>query len=257
MTKKTIKISESQLQRIIKESVETVLSEKKTDNFPKLNELYENTFNNSKPIPLSETNAKRLVDRHSKSGYAIISACRGGADFGLKPNNQQEKEKLATINKERTRELLNLIKKTGFSYTPSYGGFIENEGTPDAEEVFERSFIVYAEKKDGSVDMQGLKKFAIDMCKKFNQDSVLVKEPDQAPRYYDKTSKVDMEFSDDAAFNDVSQTYFTDLHKNTGTKIGKNGSPTRFSFIESYIAPTPQCFSERHLRHLKGEIFVD
>ena len=256
MLQNKFNLSESKLDRIITESVNKVVSEKNVG-FPMLNEIYSNTFNFSKPIPLTETNAKRMLDRHSQNGYAIISACRGGSDFGLNASNPQQKEKLAVINKKRTQELLDCIRQSGFSYTPSYGGFIENQGTENEEEVFERSFIVYANKKNGETDVQGLKEFAVQMCNKFNQDSVLFKAPDEPARYLDKNADVDMEFGDDVAFNDTAQAYFIDLHKNTARKIEKGGKPTRFSFVESYIAATPQCYSERHLRHLKGEVFVD
>ena len=66
-----------------------------------------------------------------------------------------------------------------------------------------------------------------------------------------------MEFSGNTSFNDFSQEYFTDLHKNTD-KYAKdnNRKPTRFSYVESYINPAPQCYSERHIRSLNGEIFL-
>ena len=222
---------------------------------PMLNEIYQETRNDSYPISLNETNAKRLIDRHTANGYAIISACRGGNDFGL-GDSQRDKDRLAQINKERMRELIADIQKAGFSYTLSYGGFIENKGTENEEGVYERSVIVYAEKRDGSVDMNGLKDFAIAECKKFNQDNVLVVMPNEKPKYINQKGGIDFELDGQATFNDISQTYFTDLHKNTQDKIKQGSKPTRFSFNESLIAPIPQCYSERHVRSLKGEVFL-
>ena len=148
---------------------------------------------------------------------------------------------MAQINKERILNLIKQIKETGYSYTPVYGGFIENKGTPDEENVYERSFIVYNHDRKGNVgDFEKLKTLAIKWCNEFNQDSVLVKEPGQPPRYLTKTGDVDMEFTGDTAFNDYAQEYFTDLHKNTHKYKDEDGrTPTRFS--SKICKETPSC----------------
>lgn len=245
MNKKLI-ITEHQFNRLCKEM----------QNYPSLKEIYEGNGNESEMIKLSEANAKRLIDRHSQNGYAIISACRGKYEFGL-GNAEQDTNRLNQINAQRIKELVSDIQKQGFSYTLSYGGFIENQGTEEEENVYERSVIVYAEKMDGSAaSPKELFGFAIAECKKFNQDSVLVKLPNENPKYFRKDGSVDYEFTGDIAFNDITKQYFTDLHKNTEQKIKNNTRPTRFSFTESYIAPKPQCYSESHVRTLKGEKFL-
>lgn len=176
-----------------------------------LNECYgENTSNKADLVSLNEVNARSLIDRHSKEGYVIVSPCRGGDDFGLDVNDKHQKEKLNQINRERIKELIDLIKSSGYSYTPVYGGFIENKGTEHEENVYERSFIIYNHYKDGTV----------------------------------------------GAFNDLSQEYFTDLHKNTQKTMKDGSSPTRFSFLESYINPAPQCYGERVKRSYLGEVFL-
>lgn len=253
MNKKII-VSESQLKKEINKQSEQAI--KSLNAQPSLNEIYENTNNRSRLISVNETNAKRLLDRHSNVGYAIVSACRGFSDFGLDDNNPADAEKLNQINKERTRNMISLISSIGFSYTISYGGFIENQGTEDEESVYEISCIIYANRKDGSIDVVGMRNLALEICEKYNQDCVLVKMPNGKPQYLTKDGNVDMEFDGGVAFNDIMQTYFTDLHKNTQKKIAPNSKPTRFSFLESYIAPKPQCYSESHIRSLKGEIFL-
>ena len=222
-----------------------------------LHEIRE-TENNAPMVSLNEINAKSLIDRHTKDGYVIISPCRGGADFGIDTNNPKDKEKLASINNERIKELIELIKDSGFSYTPVYGGFIENVGTPQEENVYERSFVVYPFDRKGVLqDFADLKDFAIAMANRFNQDSVLVCEPNGTPAYINKSGEVDFELGNNVEFNDLSQTYFTDLHKNTD-KFGNisNRKSTRFSFTECYINPAPQCYSERYSRDMSGEIFL-
>lgn len=244
----------------MKETKDSISLMKRMGDYPK-NFLHEtrDTFNNAPMVSINEVNAKSMIDRHSKDGYIIISPCRGGADFGLNTNNPMEKQKLAQINKERILNLIKQIKESGYSYTPVYGGFIENKGTPDEENVYERSFIVYNHDRKGNVgDFEKLKTMALKWCKEFNQDSVLVKEPGQPPRYLTKTGDVDMEFTGDTAFNDYAQEYFTDLHKNTHKYKDEDGrTPTRFSFTEAYINPQPQCLSEAHSRFLSNEVFLE
>lgn len=223
----------------------------------KIPSFYEGTNNRSLPVPLSETNAQRLINRHSDNGYIIISACRGWSDFGLDPDNLADKETLNYKNKIRTKSLQNDIQSFGFSYTPCYGGFVENLGTENEDTVYEKSFIVYARKKDGSVDFDLLKRFGLDMCDKYNQDSVLIKTPGDMPAYYNRNGGIECQFDGDIAFNDITKTYFTDLYKNTQKGIRNGSKPTRFSFTETFIAPKPQCYSEGHIRFMRGEIFLN
>lgn len=223
-----------------------------------LTECYsEKTNNKADLVSLNETNAKRLIDRHTADGYVIISPCRGGSDFGLDPKDPKQKQKLADINNKRVKELVDILKKTDFSYTPTYGGFIENQGKPNEENVYERSFVVYNHHKDGSVgDFEELRKFALDMAKKYNQDSVLIKAPNSNPQYVKQDGEIDFGFDGDVAFNDLSQEFFTDLHKNSHKTMRDSSKPTRFSFLESYINPAPQCYGERISRARMGEIFL-
>ena len=223
-----------------------------------LNECYsEKTNNRADLVSLNEVNARSLIDRHTADGYVIISPCRGGADFGLDPNDPRQKEMLADINHKRVKEFVNILKQTDFSYTPVYGGFIENKGKENEENVYERSFVVYNHHKDGSVgDFEELRQFALDMARKYNQDSVLIQEPNGKPQYVKQDGEVDFGFDGDIAFNDLSQEYFTDLHKNSHKTMGDDSRPTRFSFLESYINPAPQCYGERFRRDMNGEIFL-
>jgi len=211
--------------------------------------------NNTHLRSINETNAKRFLERHTNSGYVIISACRGSRDFNLDVTIPQQLNKLNQLNNQRTKELLSDIKKKGFTYTPCFGGFIENKGLENEQEVYEQSFIIYPYKRDESYNFQELKDFAIEMCNKYDQNSVLIKAPTDKPLYYNKNGDVDDEMGNDVTFNDITQTYFTDLNKNTTNKIKSDSTPTRFTFTETYIPLLPQSYSEGHIRYLKGEIF--
>ena len=243
----------------IKEQFLSIIQENK--NVKENNFLWEfrpYTTNNGKLVSINEVNVKSMLDRHSENGFIAISPCRGYADFDIDPSEPDAQQKLAEINNKRIKECISLIKASGFSYTPVYGGFIENKGTDDEQNVYERSFIIYNNKKSGEVpDFKELYDFGIELARKYNQDSVLVKAPGEPPRYITQNGDVDMEFSGKTSFNDLSQEYFTDMHKNTD-KFGNisNRRPTRFSYVESYINPAPQCLNEAHVRALNGEIFI-
>ncbi|MCD8207161.1 MAG: DUF3293 domain-containing protein [Bacteroidales bacterium] len=212
------------------------------------------TFNKAPLVSINETNAKRLLDRHTQNGYIAISPCRGFTDFGLDSEKPGDVDKLRHINRQRVQDCIAKIKASGFSYTPAYGGSIENAGTENEEEVFERTFIVYpTDKKGNPRPFEDLKKLAIRLANEYNQDDVLVVAPGEPPTYYKKDGSKGDVLGTNVSFNDLSQIYFTDLHKNTG-KTQLTGKPTRFSYTECYINPGPECLSEAHCRYLQGEV---
>lgn len=235
------------IDKIVKESIHNFLKEYRKD-----------TFNKANLVSINEINAKTLISRHSYSGYIVISPCRGGDDFKDNINpNQSSAEQIAAINNKRINEMINIIKKSGYSYTPVYGGFVENLGSYNEANVYERSFVIYNHDKNGKVgDFKNLYNLGISLAKKFNQDSFLCQAPNDNPKYITQNGNVDMEFDNNKlSFNDVSQEYFTDLHKNTDKyKDASNRTPTRFSYTECYINPSPQCLSESHVRHMNNEV---
>lgn len=248
-------------QEIVKCFYQNILNERKErscgwNNF--LNEFRPHTTNNGSMVSINELNAKSLIDRHSESGYIIVSPCRGYSDFDLDSNDPRSKEELARINNERIKEMIDKIKATNYSYTPTYGGFIENQGTPQEENVYERSFIIYNQDKRGNEgDFKELVKFGQELAKEYNQDSILVKAPNQSPKYITKDGDIDMELGDNVSFNDFSETYFTDLHKNTQKYAKDSGrTPTRFSYVECYINPSPSSLNEAHCRYMTNEVFL-
>lgn len=244
-----IRIKEDEMKDLVKQAINEVVEEMGCAYL--MESFYQGLNNFGKPISLNETNAQRLINRHTENGYAIISACRGADYFGFDKSIPNDRRQWNEVNNERTRELVRLVQENGFTYTPSFGGFNE-----DGERVYEKSVIVYPNKKNGERDFEGLFNFAIAMCKRYDQMSVLIKAPYDVPKYYTQDGNVDMEFSNDMKFNDIAQEYFTDLHKNTDTKISPNSKPTRFTFLECYIGAKPQGYSERVKRDYCGEKFV-
>lgn len=220
---------------------------------------YRTTYNNAPLVSLNESNAKRVLDKHSKSGFIIISPCRGYSDFNIDVEDNDAKQQLNRINNDRIKKMISIIKKTDYSYMPVYGGFIENIDTEYEEHVYERSFIIFnKDKKGNEVGLDKLFDLGIELCKKFNQDSFLFQKPGEHPKYYDKDGNLDFECGDKVEFNDFTQQYWTDLHKNTMKYKDNVGlKPTRFSFTECYVNPSPQNFSERYSRYMNQEIFID
>ena len=240
---------------ILEEKIEKAVTET-LNNF--LSDIGHHPSNYARKVSINEVNAKSMLDRHGENGFIVISPCRGYFDFGLNPSDKRDKEKLAHINKERVKDIIKKIKDSGYSYTPVYGGFIENQGTENEESVYERSFVIYNRDKRGNkLNMSNLFDFGLELANIYNQNSFLVKAPDDTPKYYTKDGKVAMEFNGKTTFNDLSQEFFTDLHKNThkfGNMDGRR--PTRFSYVETYINPAPQDLSEAHIRFMKGEVFL-
>ena len=223
-----------------------------------LKDYRDNTNNNGNMVSINEDDIKRIISTHSDNGYIVISPCRCGSYLGINPQiNQNEHDKSAQIHKNRIGSIIEDIKQSGFSYTPTYGGFKENLGTDQETTAYECSFIVYNKDKRGNnCDFDKLFTFGIEMCRKYNQESFLAQAPGENPRNIKQDGSVDHEFSGGKVFNDISQEYFTDLHKNTHNNGDvSNRESTRFSFTEAFVNPKPQCYSERHVRWLDGEVF--
>lgn len=218
-----------------------------------LHEFRGDTNNDSPMVPLSEgSDISRILKRHSGSGYAIISPCKGKSWYAAKGKSLTDKE-LEDLNKKRYNSLIEDIKNTPFTYTPVYGGYVENNGTDDRQEVFERSAIVYCHDRDGrQLDFEDLRRFAMTMCGKYDQDEVLVAAPNGKPTYIKADGSVSCSF-DGETFNDVTQTYFTDLYS-TGSP-DPDRRKRRMTFLEAYANPKPQSWSEGYARWHGGEIF--
>ena len=87
-------------------------------------------------------------------------------------------------NKKKTEELANDIRNAGLGYVRVLGGYIENKGTDAEVDVTEESFFVPITK---GYDKQDFFDLAIELCKKYNQDSVLISMPGFVDfGYYDK-----------------------------------------------------------------------
>lgn len=123
---------------------------------------------------IKESNWSRIV-QHIDDGCMMISACRG---------DKSEKE-----NAKRTDSLATDIRNENLGYVRILGGYIENKGTEDEQEVTEESFFV---PKNKDMSDEEFFDIAIKLCKKYNQDSVLISLPNYTQfGYYDKNGNFD------------------------------------------------------------------
>lgn len=222
-------------------------------------------------VPLTEASLTHILGKKKYGeGYVVVSACRGDWD-------EDDRERNNHFNNEKTRELKRAAKEAGFGYVPVYGGFIENFGTDKAKDVFERSLMVFPYSNRGEKrDFSELKDWAKDMGIRFNQDAVLIKEPDEngeakAPYYLVTADRDGNQIGDRQEWfgkdtykvNDIAQQYFTSMHKKS-RRHEKDDNPRRFSLTESEVGEgcvrvlvngDPKCYSGAHSRYMAGELF--
>lgn len=264
---------EKKIKSIIKEAVSDVLkkaikeqwdSEKKyylsieeKAKLPKDNVMkryYNIECNDYRPILLKETTLDRILTKHGSNGFVVVSANR--SDFP------------SEINDKNTKSLIEDIKAIGYSYLPTYGGYRNKEN--GVMDDFEPSFIVFNYKDNGlSGNFEELRDFALSMCGKYKQHSVMIKYPNAAPTYENKDGIVVSKRSSEKYWkNNPSKEYFTSLQSRediekkekqyTNKRTDKTNYPIskRFTYDidECYVNPLPINILEEQRR--KGEIMV-
>lgn len=188
-------------------------------------------------MTVKESNWGRIT-QHIDDGCMMISACRG--------------DKSEAENTKRTDNLAKDLREYKLGYIRILGGYIENKDTPDEVEVTEESFFVPKPK-----DMYDEEFFdiAIKLCKRYDQDSVLISLPDYTKfGYYDKKGNFDFSPGEKFIANDkqIGQ-YFSALVK--GARRNK-----KFAFDDSvqteWLATRhPASHSQAVLMSKNGEYF--
>lgn len=207
------------------------------------NELY--NINNTYSLQtLNEETLSRIINKHGKDGFIIVSANRSGLD------NE--------TNNKNTKNLINDLKISQYGYFPVYGGYHGTDGVVDS---YEPSFIVFNHTKNNGelTDFSDLKLFAIQMCGKYNQDSVLIKEPNTRPYYINKDGEiVGKAISDDIDLNNPNNEYYTSMIKSNNLDYKNPERLKRFSYpiqFECYMNPCADTLNElRRRKEGYGEI---
>ena len=205
----------------------------KTLNKNFLSDNYPHTFNNAPLVSITDNRAKTLFDKYSTYGFIVIGY--GNSDF------------------DKIKEMISTVKSQKYSYMPIYGSFNENLGKEYETQTFEKSFVIfnYNNKKQVKTGVfSELLDFAMELAQRFEQDSFLCCEPEKNPKYVKTDGTIITEYENGTAFNDLTKEYWIDLHRN------RCGELTQSTFTGCYINPAPQCYGERHVRYLTGEIFV-
>lgn len=226
-------------------------------------------------MPLSEASLNRMMD-HGKTGMVIISANRSaiessnpeqdltdefekamekkGGVHGIDSDAMYDEMKdwLKQRNARADKELLKDIHDAGFSYTPVFGGY---HGRDDVIDSYEPSYVVYSYNRDGGlIKFDYLEQFAIDMCRKYKQDSVYVQRPGEPPVYLDADgNQINSSSSDNFKFNRNQEEFFT-------TTSRDKTHPQRFTadivFESMYINLRPASYNENMRRIKSGEYIL-
>lgn len=160
---------------------------------------------------LNEVSMMRLIGPHAQSGYVGISAW------------DNEGKSLAE-NKRNHESLRADIKKHGFSYANTYGGYKYPEGRVDLEQSYLVFPFIYKNGEKIDVPFEELKDFALQMCGKYDQHSVLIKgEGDAIPVYLDRNgNKVNKRASNLYWLDNLKKEAFTSLKKGKRSVLSGN-----------------------------------
>lgn len=199
---------------------------------------------------LTDETLNRILSKHSITGYCIVSACRND------------------IKIDGITKLKEMIIESNFSFLPVFGGYkerkisLDNSGNEiiSYETVFEKSFIIFNFNRAGQeLSFNTLIKKCIEFGKYFNQDTILIKAPNEVPYYFDIIeNKKSYEFTADSSkwkINDVTQEYFTALKKWDENSMTQ-GKPQRFTFENLYIEDSPSTVMNKSLKYYTGELFI-
>ena len=227
-------------------------------------------------MPLSEASLNRIMDHADKDGIVIISSQvssieREDPELDLTAEFEKSMEKKGGIqsvdsdalydekqewlrrrNAFADKQLRKDIHDVGFSYTPVFGGYKMKE---TGEESFEPSYIVYPYTRKGElVKFDYLRQFALDMCRKYKQESVYVQGPGDPPVYLDKDgNQINTSSSNNFKFNRDNETYFTTASRDKNSKQRFTGD---IVFESMYIPVRPGDYNERMRRQTLGEFIL-
>ena len=226
-------------------------------------------------MPLSESSLNQMM-QHGETGMVIISANRSAIDsenpkLSLRPDFEkyvesvggydsidsdalydEEQNWLKRRNAKADKILRREIKNAGFSYSPVYGGYHGTDGVSDS---YEPSYVVYCYNRDGElVKFDYLEEFALEMCRKFKQDSVYVQRPGDPPVYLDGAgNQINKTSSDNFKFNREKEQFYTTAKRD-------KSNPQRFTadivFENMYIPLRPADYNEKFRRIKSGEYIL-
>ena len=187
---------------------------------------------NRRLVEISLSRVWQISQPESGRLFAILTAFRGTDESG---NSLSRDENL-----QRNAELRRDIRNAGFGFSTLEGHWIENIGTPRAEDVTEESFLISLP-LNAPGSQEKLNRFVLDQIRKWNQDAAIIKDDpssDSVELIYPNGSKDNIgKFSPQK----VSQAY-SRLHKEKG------GKGRTFVFEKEIL---PSCWSSELLKKYK------
>lgn len=217
-------------------------------------------FENSHYV-LNETSFSRVVGKHFDSGFIAISADRSCEAEKGKPCSEEEVSRQEKKNKQNEESIKKDIRSSGYGFIPVLGGYKEKVIDPETGEEKlvdnpnpEKSFIIpfskgYSYKPGEENNFEDFKKLGIKLARKYNQDSFLLKPPNQLDKkayWINQQGDVEETFSGKTNVGDLMKPFFT--------KIKKGRETQRFSLVEYYIPKPPNSSAEARKRY--GELFI-
>lgn len=153
---------------------------------------------------LLETTFARLKKHFETRDCAFISACRS--------ENTPEENNIATENLERD------LRYLGYGFIKVKGGYIETADDGREIPVVEKTFAVFNNNHQNFKNFPGgykthFKRDMIGLCRKYDQNTVLIKEAGQPGHYYDQAGNAFGNFNH-ISTEDIEE-YFTKLRSNT------------------------------------------
>ena len=226
-------------------------------------------------MPLSESSLNRMLE-HGKTGMIMISACKSEIDdtnpeLSLRPAfdryaesqggyesidsdalYDEERDWLKRRNAAADRQLQDDIRSAGYTYSPAYG---EYRGS------YEPSYAVYCYDRNGNqLDFSDLRQFALDMCKKYKQESVLVQGPAQPPEYLDcDGNHVNIPLNGGVKINRDEEDFKTYPKRRRGGSffsLTESSGPREYVFENLYIPLRPASYNENMRRRKSGEYIL-
>lgn len=212
------------------------------------NFTYEMNLSKSDRMELKDINeqfVREVMEKNSMKGYVIVSPCCGYKEAGITPCDKDAMQKLSDLNMSHIIEMMEIARENKFCYTPLFGRFTHGE-----EDVYEVAFIIYPYfSPDKAHTFEELQAFAIELAKKFNQERILSKAPENSPMYLTKEGNEEYIIGKkEDAIADLAERIFTDLHRHNMNDAAE--------YAGAYRNPGPRSLTDCYVRGRKGEKFT-
>lgn len=218
-----------------------------------LMEMRLSSNNNAKMVSINKQNARDLINNRSKYGYIVVGTYCVDDDCDVSATACNEPRLLTQTVLFRVMDMMDRLRSRRYCYTPVFARYIVGQGTDKERMVSECSIIIYPYDVQGNMYFfDDLKRLGLELASAYNQDTILVKAFNQRPCYVDTKGEQVAELAEDKPFYDLAKDYFVEL-LTTKQHSEDDKAAQHFTYIDTFLNPGPGCYSESHVRYLKGE----